>query len=290
MQVFISWSGPRSKAIAEALSSWLSQTIQLVEPWISTDIDKGKRWGHEVTSRLQTSPVGVICVVPENVSNPWLLFEAGAISNTPDSHVCTFLVGIKATDVPLPLSQFQATIFSREEVKKLLETVNDRLGQSGARPLTQSTLDAVFDNNWPRLETAISTIEAQAAPAQKPRRDAAELLDEALQILRVIERRLPEQSQGLTLSDLGLGLPDPGDPLVAPPIRRGLALPSDPGARRRALAAIAAIGAGNALAMPLGSGGSASTGLTPNALLQPFADPLSTPPTSALPPSSWRPD
>jgi len=40
--VFISWSGPRSKQAAEALREWLGNVLQNARPWMSaTDIEKG---------------------------------------------------------------------------------------------------------------------------------------------------------------------------------------------------------------------------------------------------------
>ena len=44
MKVFISWSGDRSKYIAETLQEWLRRVLQATEPWISTQIDKGLVW------------------------------------------------------------------------------------------------------------------------------------------------------------------------------------------------------------------------------------------------------
>jgi hypothetical protein len=42
--VFISWSGPRSKWIAEFLHSQLPKIIQAARPWMSEEnIDKGAR-------------------------------------------------------------------------------------------------------------------------------------------------------------------------------------------------------------------------------------------------------
>lgn len=55
MLVFVSWSGHRSKVVAGALQGWLEQVIQAVEPWISSDIDKGTRWSPEMADRLEWS-------------------------------------------------------------------------------------------------------------------------------------------------------------------------------------------------------------------------------------------
>src|SRR5215211_6657068 len=107
MLVFISWSGPRSRAIAEALENWLAKVIQAVEPWISQDIDKGLRWGTEIADRLEQSKVGIICLTKSNLDAKWIHFEAGAISKTKDGYVCTLLIDVKPSDVEQPLAQFQ---------------------------------------------------------------------------------------------------------------------------------------------------------------------------------------
>jgi hypothetical protein len=46
MKIFVSWSGRRSKAVAELMSDWLKCVIQASQPWISTrDIDRGGLFG-----------------------------------------------------------------------------------------------------------------------------------------------------------------------------------------------------------------------------------------------------
>jgi hypothetical protein len=109
MKIFISWSGDKSKEIAEFLKNWIEQIIQAAEPWISVDIEKGKRWNSEISDKLENSKVGIFCITKENLNSPWILFEAGAISKSSDSYVCTFLIDINPTDLTGPLSLFQAT-------------------------------------------------------------------------------------------------------------------------------------------------------------------------------------
>ncbi len=92
--VFISWSGERSRRAAEALYEWLPIVLQSARPWMSnTDIDKGSRGLEEVGKALEGMKVGIICLTPENLTAEWILFEAGALSKTLDAktRVCTYL-------------------------------------------------------------------------------------------------------------------------------------------------------------------------------------------------------
>ena len=67
MKIFISWSGLRSQALAEALRDWLPLVLHYAEPWLSkSDIKSGDRWSIEVAKELQETNFGVICVTREN--------------------------------------------------------------------------------------------------------------------------------------------------------------------------------------------------------------------------------
>jgi len=69
MQVFLCWSGERSKAVALTLSDWIPRVIQAVDPWMSHDTDKGARWSPEIAERLELSKVGIICLSKIGVGN-----------------------------------------------------------------------------------------------------------------------------------------------------------------------------------------------------------------------------
>ena len=108
MKVFLSWSGARSKFLAEALRLWIPRVIQSVKPWMSDeDISAGARWSKDLSLQLSEAKLGIICVTPENQNNPWLLFEAGALSKTLDhTNVCPFLHELSPGQLAGPLSQF----------------------------------------------------------------------------------------------------------------------------------------------------------------------------------------
>src|SRR4051812_45766873 len=116
MRVFISWSGDRSRALALQLHDWLKAVVQLSDPWMSErDIDAGQRWNEEVSLRLRDTHFGIICLTPNNLNAPWLLFESGALAKALDSaRVVPILLGLKKADLTFPLAQFQAQSADRE--------------------------------------------------------------------------------------------------------------------------------------------------------------------------------
>ncbi len=190
MKVFLSWSGPRSKRVAEALGDWICQVIQAVEPWISVDVEKGARWNKEIAAQLDSTEIGIFCLTRDNLQSPWLHFEAGALSKGQDGRVCTFMLDIHPTDVKPPLSDFQATTFEREDVQKLLFSLNARLGAAGDRQLGDDLLRRLFDRFWPELEVKLKEIVADTVSSKVPERSKDDLLDEILLTVRRISSLL----------------------------------------------------------------------------------------------------
>jgi hypothetical protein len=82
MMIFISWSGARSAHIAKALKECLSDIFpsEYLEIWLSEEIEAGKRWSEEISKKLEEANFGILCLTLENFNQPWILFEAGAIS------------------------------------------------------------------------------------------------------------------------------------------------------------------------------------------------------------------
>ncbi len=158
MDIFLSWSGYRSKILAQALRDWLPLTLSGVTPWLSSyDIDKGGRWSSEVAKQLEKSSVGIICLTPENLDAAWILFEAGALSKAhSDSYVCTYLYEVKPNDLTAPLNIFQATTATREDTRQLLSTINNRLVT--VTPHTSDAFNRIFEKWWPDLEANLNKL------------------------------------------------------------------------------------------------------------------------------------
>ena len=187
MKVFISWSGTKSKAVAEALREWLPNVIQRIEPWMSdADIEKGARWSRDISSVLEDVRVGIICLTRDNLEAPWILFETGALAKTvKKTWVWTLLVDLKDSDLPgnSPLLQFQFTKLQKEDFRKLIHTINKA---AGGRVIEQSRLDKIFNKFWPDLETKLKELPSEA-PAS-PLRSQKEKVDEILELCRALMR------------------------------------------------------------------------------------------------------
>jgi hypothetical protein len=191
MRVFFSWSGTRSLEIAKVLSSWLVQVVQAIDPWLSEDIEKGKRWSPEIAKNLEESKVGIVCLTPDNLHSDWIMFEAGAISKTRDARVCTFLTDLTQADVEPPLADFEHTRNVEADVKRLVRTINAAVGRVGGKLLAEPTLESVFRTYWPQLAEGLDKVPKPTGRGAKAIRSDRELLEETLDILRRMDRPQP---------------------------------------------------------------------------------------------------
>ena len=170
--------------MAQALRHWLPAVLQATRPYFSPDdIAKGTRWSIEVSAELQESAIGILCVTRENLSAPWLMFEAGALAKSLDqSRVVPLLLGLEPADLGGPLAQFQAARFDKVDMRRVLSVINVQLG---AVALEESVLSTVFEKWWPDLETkvkAISLTPTLLVPSNT--RSDRELLEEILTLMR----------------------------------------------------------------------------------------------------------
>ena len=89
MRVFLSWSGPLSKAVAELLKEWIKMVLHASKPWLSSeDIEKGSLWFGEISDQLKNTCIGIVCLTKENMNRPWILFESGALAKGIPTNGC----------------------------------------------------------------------------------------------------------------------------------------------------------------------------------------------------------
>ena len=186
MKVFISWSGYRSRELAAALTDWLPNVINAVEPFFSEDMDKGIDWMSEITGELTATAFGIVCLTPENSTAPWLLFEAGALFKAlpgGKQHVVPIALGFSSKgDIKPPLSSLNGMLAEKSDFLGLVKTIN-----KFAKPsLDDARLENVFEKWWRDLEVKIEAILEQEPPTgpAPSERTVDDKLDELLQITR----------------------------------------------------------------------------------------------------------
>lgn len=211
MKVFLSWSGELSHQVALVFKEYLPEIIQSLEPFVSSeDIEKGARWGTEMAQELEQSRYGIICVTKENVSKPWLNFEAGALSRSIEkatvvpfsTAVSPFLFDLKSSDLEGPLTQFQYVKNERSELLKLILSVN---GKVEVNQLSTDKIERAFKKWWPDLERDLAKVASAAAgkaSAAAPRKPD-EILDELLELVRAQQRWMVSKDDLISLFTSG---------------------------------------------------------------------------------------
>ncbi len=186
--VFISWSGIKSRKLAEALREWIPSVLQFAKPYYTpNDIEKGAKWSSEIAGKLASCKVGIVCLTADNHQKPWILFEAGALAkDLKDSKVCSILFDMDSADLSGPLATLQTTIFEKNDFRKLMASIN---GAGGERALPKDTFETVFDMWWPKLEKEIQSILAKEKKESSSHiRTDRELLEEILILSRDTSR------------------------------------------------------------------------------------------------------
>jgi len=140
--VFVSYSGTTSRRVAEHLVEFIKNVLS-VSPWIG--IEAGNRWFGILTERLGEAVFGILCLTTENLTAPWIHFEAGALSRDVNIPVVSFLFDILPKDVRDPLKQFQTVgCDDRNGVRTLIYSIS----RSCHIPSDMAEINRSFDNYW----------------------------------------------------------------------------------------------------------------------------------------------
>jgi hypothetical protein len=178
--------------------------VNAFQPWLSSaDIDKGARWRTELATKLGSVTAGIFCLTPSNLTAPWLIFEAGAISRTPEkTYVCTLLVDLQPSDVKDPLAQFQATKATKEDIHQLVKNLNKALVEHS---MDEALVNRAFEKWWPDLEKELRNLppDETAPPPQRSDRDLLEeLLEKVRDLAQSIQPLAPDLSQLKSLREI----------------------------------------------------------------------------------------
>ena len=160
MKVFLSWSGQRSKEVAEALRDWLPYVLHSVNPFMSSvNIETGQDFFKVLRSELKESNFGILCLTKDNIRSPWVLFESGALAKVlENSALCPYLIDMAPQDLPGPLRFFHAASADEKGTRELVRSLN---AASDLVRLADPHLHKSFDRWWPDLKPKL---ESKAQP------------------------------------------------------------------------------------------------------------------------------
>lgn len=182
MKVFLSWSGEKSRGVAEALRGWLPSVIQELEPFMSSeDIAAGERWQYLINEALEGTSFGILCVTQRNQESRWLNFEAGAIAKAVESsRVVPLAIDLKVTDIRPPLGQFHAKEASKDGLRAVVRSLNDVCSTPVA------DIDEAFEVWWPKLDGHLEQAAVPDADLSdaEPIRSDRDVLEEILTTVR----------------------------------------------------------------------------------------------------------
>jgi hypothetical protein len=181
--VFISWSGENARVVACAVKKAVEVALPGTEPFVSEqDIAKGSKGTDVISSKLEEAFAGVICVTRENKERPWILFEAGALSNSLGARerVCPLLIDVDKFEVSEPLSLFQMTVHDKEDVLRMFRMLNASMPE--IHRAAEALLAQRFDLVWPELSREIT---AQRSSASKS--DPVAKVNTAQALVQILE-------------------------------------------------------------------------------------------------------
>ncbi len=193
MDLFLSWSGERSKKLALIFNEWVLNVLPTLDIYISLkQIKPGERWIDNIGKGLQNNYTGIFFLVRENISSPWINFEAGAISkNVENSRVIPLLHNLTPEEISSPLTQFQAMSIEKESIYNVIETINDSITDS--RRISNEQLRKIFEKWYPDFQTKYNEFNDQNPdPTSAVSEANSGLLDENGQIEEILKivRRL----------------------------------------------------------------------------------------------------
>lgn len=170
MNVFISWSGDKSKDVANLLHDWLPLVLQSLRPWVSTrNIAPGTIWFNQIFDTVEDNKDGIIVVTKENKEKPWIMFESGALfKGNQGNRLNVLLVDISPEEIDEPLRSFNHVKCVKDGLYNLVKGFNDRMKNDIGR-LSDENLKKCFEKWYPDFEVELKKIKDKYADSDENR-------------------------------------------------------------------------------------------------------------------------
>jgi hypothetical protein len=158
MKVFISWSGNCSKMIAKELRKQLDSIFENEDFTCfmsEEDIMSGDCWFEKIKHELEAADLAILCITKENISAPWINFEAGAIAlNMQETKIIPFIFGVSIPSHS-PLSHYQAKAFNRNSYENML---NDLKNIGNFQTLSEGQFKTLLKDSFNEISSRVNDI------------------------------------------------------------------------------------------------------------------------------------
>lgn len=178
LPVFVCWSGEAAKQIASSLVEWVHFVFgrECVDVFFSEHMEGGAQWATKLRGALQRADLGIIVLTHGNTTNPWILFEAGALSKVvADTQVVPLLFGPSPKDLrDNPLAHFQEINgLQHDAARRLADVIRPRMRVASPHPDDISRRaelgwkDRVAPTLQPTLQQHIATTTDSLSPSSQ---------------------------------------------------------------------------------------------------------------------------
>lgn len=169
MQVFISWSQPTSRQIAEILKKeFYSFFNEKIEFWVSSeDIPAGDVSITRIISALQKSDMIITCLDSSNYNKSWIYFETGVVfgRNYDRDNIQPVVLPIIFDNLEIddfkktPFTDLQLQKFNKKCVEKTINDINQKYKDiNGDFAIAPSTSKRFFNETWSNLHKEVNNI------------------------------------------------------------------------------------------------------------------------------------
>jgi hypothetical protein len=199
MKIFISWSGKQSEEVAKKVKEFIFSFVDegKLDIFVSSqDIEGGSKWENVLAGELKDTDFSIICLNKSNYFQPWVLYEAGAISKNNDTtSVVPLLFKMEPGEIPSnnPLSKFQAVSFFKEErVYSLVKLILDKAGLTIPEKILKHTFETEYKKYSKEINKTIeeNKLDEDKKDTKKSKSDTDKILEELLEYSRNQDRRI----------------------------------------------------------------------------------------------------
>jgi hypothetical protein len=153
--LFVSWSGPRARSLAEALSQWLPGVLPTYRPWISSRQRRGTDWAAVLFERIAAARATVVCLTSDSIAAPWMLFEAGLLGARGDRPLALYVLDVEQDELASSaVGAFPAFPATERGTAGLVELLNG----SSDHPLPEENVATYLAGSWSDLERQLSCV------------------------------------------------------------------------------------------------------------------------------------